>query len=1096
MFKQNFDKVNLPTRLVSDKSERAGQTGYPEIEERILKFWKENKIFEKSISSKNKNKSFTFYEGPPTANGKPGIHHVMSRTLKDLICRYKTLQGYRVERKAGWDTHGLPVEIEVEKKLGIKHKSEVIEYGVEKYNKECRKSVFTYLDLWEKMTTRMGYWVDLHNPYITLDNNYIESVWWALKTLFDKGLIYKDYKIVPQDPKSETVLSSHELALGYRETKDPSVYVLFKIKPGACARGASAFGGEKNSDLYFLVWTTTPWTLISNVGLAVGPEIDYVKIKLDNKKIILAKERLSVIEGEYEILEEFKGKKLEGMEYEQLFNYVKVDKKAFFVVCGNFVSTEDGSGIVHIAPAFGQDDYEISKQYNLPMLQPVTRGGLFTDEITDFKGQFVKDADAGIIHKLKAEGKLFKKGTIIHSYPFSWRHEDVPVIYYARESWFIRTTSVAKRMVELNKTINWQPPEVGAGRFGNWLEENKDWALSRDRFWATPLPIWVSEDGDMFAVGSIEELKKGFVEEDGKRRSVSDIESLDLHKPFVDKILFERNGKIYKRTPELIDVWFDSGSMPFAQYHYPFENKELFEKNFFPADYICEGIDQTRGWFYTLHAIATMLFDSVAYKNVIVNELILDKQGLKMSKSKGNTVDPFLLFDKYGADATRWYLVTNSPPWRPTLFDEEGLAEVQRKFFGTLLNTYSFFALYANIDKFKFDEEPVPYDKRPEIDRWIISKMNSLISAYRENMDNYEVTRAARAVSEFTIDHLSNWYVRRCRRRFWAARTPSEKSGMNENKLSAYQTLYECLINISKLVAPFSPFIAEELYQNLNSVTAKEKFSQGGSLVESVHLSDFPAESYTDKVLEEKMEIAQKVVYLTRTMRAKSNLKVRQPLSKIMVVVDKSKQDALKEMQDVILDEVNIKELVVLTDDSGIVNKSAKANFKTIGPKFGKKVNAVANAVKELGKKEIADLEAGKSVKLKVSGETVTIGREDVEIISSEITGRVVESEEGVIAAIDTELTDELIDEGLAREFVNRIQNMRKDAGFDVTDKIKIKFSGSDKIVSAINSFKNYVAGETLAVNITSADSFNGSIKQDWEIGDYQCSIQIEKANS
>ena len=1050
MFKQILDKIN-----------------YPEIEERILKFWQDNKIFEKSISARDKSKSFTFYEGPPTANGKPGIHHVMSRTLKDLICRYKTLKGYRVERKAGWDTHGLPVEIEVEKKLGIKHKSEVIDYGVEKYNQACRESVFTYLDLWEKMTNRMGYWIDLSDPYITLNNNYIESVWWALKTLFDKGLIYKDYKIVPQDPKSETVLSSHELALGYRETKDPSVYVYFKIK---------------NSDSYFLVWTTTPWTLISNVGLAVGSEIDYVKVKFNDKKIILAKERLSLIEGEYQILEEIKGAELEHTEYEQLFNYLNVDKKAFYVVCGNFVSTEDGSGIVHIAPAFGQDDYEISKKYNLPMLQPVTRGGIFTDEVTDFKGQFVKDADPGIIQKLKAEGKLFKKETIVHSYPFSWRHEDVPVIYYARESWFIRTTSVAEKMVELNKTINWQPPEVGEGRFGNWLEENKDWALSRDRFWATPLPIWVSDNGDMFAVGSIEELKKGFTEENGKRISVADLGELDLHKPFVDKIYFEKDSKIYKRTPELIDVWFDSGSMPFAQYHYPFENKETFEENFFPADFICEGIDQTRGWFYTLHAIATMLFDNVAYKNVIVNELILDKQGLKMSKSKGNTVDPFVLFDKYGADATRWYLVTNSPPWRPTLFDEEGLGEVQRKFFGTLLNTYSFLALYANIDKFYFSEDLVPYEKRPEIDRWIVSKLNSLVAEYSENMDNYDVTKAARAVSDFTIDHLSNWYVRRCRRRFW-------KSEMNENKLSAYQTLYECLINISKLVAPFSPFIAEELYQNLTSATGKEKF-------ESVHLSDFPVSGYREKALEDKMEIAQQVVYLTRAMRAKSNLKVRQPLLKIMVVVEKSKQEALRKMQDVILDEVNIKELVVLTDDSEIVNKSAKANFKCIGPKFGKKVNDVANAIKKLDKKEIEELEKGNEIKLTLIDEQVTIGKGDVEIISSEISGWVVESNGGVTVALDTELNEELIAEGLAREFVNRIQNMRKDAGFEVTDKIKIKFNGSDKIISAVNSFKKYISNETLAENIVSVNSFNGSIKQDWDIGEYQCSIQIEKAKS
>ncbi len=1050
MFKQNLDKIN-----------------YPEIEERILKFWQENNIFEKSISTRDKSKSFTFYEGPPTANGKPGIHHVISRTLKDLVCRYKTLQGYRVERKAGWDTHGLPVEIEVEKKLGIKHKSEVIDYGIEKYNKACRESVFTYLDLWEKMTTRMGYWVDFDNPYITLDNKYIESVWWALKTLFDKGLIYKDYKIVPQDPKSETVLSSHELALGYRETKDPSVYVYFKIK---------------NSDTSFLVWTTTPWTLISNVALAVGADVDYVKIKFNDRKIILAKERLSLIEGEYEIIEEFKGEKLEKTEYEQLFNYLSVDKKAFFVVCGNFVSTEDGSGIVHIAPAFGQDDYEVSKKYDLPMLQPVTRGGLFTDEVTDFKGQFVKDADPGIIHKLKEEGKLFKKETIVHSYPFSWRHEDVPVIYYARESWFIKTTSIANRMVELNKTINWQPPEVGAGRFGNWLEENKDWALSRDRFWATPLPIWISDDGDMFAVGSIEELKKGFIEENGERKLVADLKELDLHKPFVDRIFFEKNSKIYKRTPELIDVWFDSGSMPFAQYHYPFENKELFEKNSFPADFICEGIDQTRGWFYTLHAIATMLFDNVAYKNVIVNELILDKQGLKMSKSKGNSVDPFELFDKYGADTTRWYLITSSPPWRPTLFDEEGLVEVQRKFFGTLLNTYSFFALYANIDKFNFSEKFVPYEKRPEIDRWIISKLNSLISEYCENMNNYDVTKAARAASEFTIDHLSNWYVRRCRRRFW-------KSEMNENKISAYQTLYECLINICKLVAPFSPFIAEELYQNLNSVTKKENF-------ESIHLSVFPTGAYSDKELEDKMEIAQKVVYLTRAMRAKSNLKVRQPLSKIMVVIEKSRQDALKKIKDVILDEVNIKEMVVLTDDSEIVSKSAKANFKSIGPKFGKKVNPVANAIKELDQKKIAELEKGKNIKLNIDGAEVQIDREDVEIVSSEITGWIVESDAGVTVALDTELNDELVFEGLVREFVNRIQNMRKDAGFEVTDKIRIKFNGSDKIISAVNSFKEYISNETLAENITSVESFNGSAKQDWNIGEYKCSIQIERANS
>lgn len=1047
MFKQNLEKIS-----------------YPKIEEEILKFWQENKIFEKSITTRDKNKLFTFYEGPPTANGKPGIHHVMARTLKDLVCRYKTLKGFRVERKAGWDTHGLPVEIEVEKLLGIKHKSEVIEYGIEKYNKKCRESVFTYLDLWEKMTTRMGYWIDLDSAYITLDNKYIESVWWALKTLFDKGLIYKDYKIVPQDPKSETVLSSHELALGYRETKDPSVYVLFQ---------------RTDADEYFLVWTTTPWTLISNVALAVGPEIDYVKIKTDGKVLILAKDRLSVIDGEYEILEEMKGKDLLGIEYEQLFDYCDVDKKAFYVIAGDFVSTEDGSGIVHIAPAFGADDYEISKKYNLPMLQPVTRSGVFTDEVIDFAGQFVKDADNGIILKLKKEGKLYKKETILHTYPFSWRHQDVPVIYYARESWFIRTTQIANRMVELNKTINWQPPEVGAGRFGNWLEENKDWALSRDRFWATPLPIWISDDDDMFAIGSIEELKQGFIEENGKRISVADVENIDLHKPFVDKILFERNGKIYKRTPEVIDVWFDSGAMPFAQYHYPFENKENFEKKFFPADFICEGIDQTRGWFYTLHAIATMLFDSVAFRNVIVNELILDKNGMKMSKSRGNTVDPFDLFDKYGADTTRWYLVTNSPPWRPTLFDEEALVEVQRKFFGTLVNTYSFFALYANIDKFNFSNALVPYNERPEIDRWIISKLNALVEEFEKQMDAYDVTKAARAVSDFTIDQLSNWYVRRSRRRFW-------KSEMNKEKLSAYQTLYECLIKVAKLTSPFAPFIAEEIYRNLNSVTKKENY-------ESVHLTDFPSITYREPELEEKMDVAQKVVYLTRAIRAKNNLKVRQPLKKMMVVVEKDKRDALGKMKDVILDEVNIKELVVLDDDSEIVNKTAKANFKSIGPKFGKKVKSVAEIIKNFGKDEIKKLETGENIEIEVDDEKLLITKDDVEIISHQIEGWVVESEDGVTVAIDTELDEKLIEEGLAREFVNRVQNMRKDAGFDVTDKINISFTGNQILVKAINNFSDYITNETLAEKLISEQITDGGFIQDWKIGDYECSIRIEK---
>ncbi len=1055
MFKQFSDKVN-----------------YPEIEERILEFWEKNQIFEKSVTNRPEGKPFTFYEGPPTANGKPGLHHVMARTLKDLICRYKTTQGFRVNRKAGWDTHGLPVEIEVEKALGIKSKSEIPVFGVEKYNEACRNSVFTYKDIWERMTTRMGYWVTLEDAYITCDNNYIESVWWALKTLFDKGLIYKDYKIVPQCPRSETVLSSHELALGYKDTKDPSVYVMLKLKD-------SKFSKDDNT--YFLVWTTTPWTLISNVAIAVGPDIDYVKVKTEDKYLILAKERLVVLKGDYEIIGEFKGKELAGLEYEQLFHYLKVDKKAFYAVEADFVSTGDGSGIVHMSPAFGADDYEISKKYDLPFLQPVTRGGLFTEEVTDFKGQFVKDADQGIILKLKEQGSLYKKETIIHSYPFSWRFDNVPVIYYARESWFIRTTAIADKMVQLNKTINWYPPEVGSGRFGNWLEENKDWALSRDRFWATPLPIWISVDGDTFAVGSIEEFKEGFIEKDGKRISVRELENIDLHKPYVDEVKFERNGKIYSRTPELIDVWFDSGAMPFAQYHYPFENKELFEKNY-PADFICEGIDQTRGWFYTLHAIGTMLFDKVAYKNLIVNELILDKDGQKMSKSKGNTVDPFSLFDKYGADATRWYLVTTSPPWKSTLFDEEGILEVQRKFFGTLLNTYNFFALYANIDKFDFSEELIPYEERPEIDRWIISKLNTLVKDYETMMDNYDVTRAARSISSFTIDQLSNWYVRRSRRRFW-------KSEINKNKISAYQTLYECLVTVCKITAPFSPFIAEEIYQNLNSVTKKES-------AESIHLVEFSKNDYFETKLEEKMDIAQKAVYLSRSMRAKHNLKVRQPLLKMMVVVEHNKREAVNSMREVILEEVNIKELIIVEDDTQIVNKTAKPNFKAIGPKYGKLVKPLTNAIKELNKDQISILEHNGTLTLNIENTDVVITKEEVEIVSHEIEGWLVESEEGVTVAIDTELTEALIAEGYAREFVNRVQNMRKDAGFDVIDRIRVFIDADLKLIDYVNQFKDYICNEILADGIfySGIEGADGH-EQEFEIGEHKLRILVAKSN-
>ncbi len=871
---------------------------YPKIEESILKFWNEHQIFEKSVSLRPESKPFTFYEGPPTVNGRPGIHHVMARALKDLVCRYKTMKGFQVHRKAGWDTHGLPIEIALEKELDFTQKSDIEKYGVAAFNKKAKDLVYHHIEMkegWRTLTERMGYWINLDDPYITCTNEYIESVWWALSEYFKKGLIYKGFKIVPQCPHCETPLSSHELALGYDEVQDPNVYVKFKLR---------------DEDASVLVWTTTPWTLISNVALAVGTDIDYVKIKTEKHGVMyLAEARLSVIKEEYELLEKLKGSALLNREYEPLYSYIPVDKKAWYIIPGDFVSTEDGSGVVHIAPAFGADDYEVSKKFNLPFVQPVTKSGRFTEEVKDFAGRLVKTiqfdtheekgVDPDVIRNLKERGLIFRAGNdYTHSYPHCWRCDN-PLIYYARDSWYIRTTDVAKRMIELNNTINWCPPEVGSGRFGNWLEENKDWSLSRDRYWGTPLPIWLDDDGNMFVIGSINELKEGFVERDGKNISVKNLPAseIDLHKPFVDEVKFVRNGKIYKRTPELIDVWFDSGAMPFAQFHYPFENQELFKESY-PSDFICEGIDQTRGWFYTLHAIGTMLFDSVTYKNLIVNELILDKNGQKMSKSRGNTVDPFQLFNKYGADATRWYLVTTSPPWKPTLFDEEGMAEVQRKFFGTLVNTYNFFVLYANIDKFDFSEHAVPYNERPEIDRWIISKLNSLVKEYDELMENYDVTKAARQVSSFTINQLSNWYVRRSRRRFW-------KSEINKNKLSAYQTLYECLVTVAKLTSPFAPFIAEELYQNLNSVTKKENF-------ESVHLANFPATTYSEPELEVKMDIAQRIVFLTRSIRAKNNLKVRQPLLKIMVAIDKSKKDALEKMKDVILEEVNIKELVIL----------------------------------------------------------------------------------------------------------------------------------------------------------------------------------------
>jgi len=1030
---------------------------YPALEESVIGFWREKEIFGRSVTERDGGKGFTFYEGPPTANGKPGIHHVMSRTLKDLVCRYQTMKGLQVHRKAGWDTHGLPVEIEVEKALGFKHKEEILRYGVGKFNEECRRSVWKYKTDWEQMTERMGYWVDLASPYVTFENDYIESVWWSLKKFFDAGLIYKGYKIQPYCPRCETPLSSHEVSLGYEDVSDPSVYVKVPVR------------GEKNT--FFLVWTTTPWTLISNVALAVNPDVDYVKVRLGDERLILAEARLGVLDGEAEIVEKFKGSAIAGKEYDRIFNYHPVEGRAFYVVEADFVTTEDGSGIVHMAPAYGEDDYQVCRKYNIPTLHPVDRSGNFGPEVTDFAGRFVKDADPLIIRNLKERGLLQKKITITHSYPHCWRCK-TPLLYYARESWYIATTKFAARMVELNGTIRWYPPEVGTGRFGNWLAENKDWSLSRDRFWGTPLPIWVCPECDAKkCIGSIAELKEG----DGLSGPV------DLHKPQVDGITFAcACGGTMKRTPELIDVWYDSGSMPFAQWHYPFENETLFEDRH-PADYICEGIDQTRGWFYSLHAISTFLFDRPAYRNLIVNELILDGKGQKMSKTKGNTVEPMGLIAKYGADTIRWYLVATSPPWKPTLFDEEGLREVQRKFFGTLVNTYSFFALYANIDKFTGREMTVPRASRPEIDRWILSELHSLLGRYRELMDGYEVTRAARLVSAFTIDMLSNWYVRRNRRRFW-------KNEEGADKISAYQTLAECLELLSKMIAPFAPFLAEELYCNM-------KAGRGGGGAESVHLELLgePDPAALDEHLEARMEKAQLIVSLVRAIRNRKNLKVRQPLKRMIVpVASESEKEMLNRMKNVILEETNVKSIEFVGDDSGLVKKTIKPNFKVLGPKYGKSVQPVATGIRAFGPAEIALLEGGKSVAVATPGGDVGVVLEDVEILRHEIEGWVVESDGGQTVALDTELTPELLSEGLAREFVNRIQNMRKDAGFEITDRIGVSYTAGERLSGALREHKKYIQNETLAVELSEGPDGEGETSG-VDINGETCRLSIKR---
>ena len=1075
--------------------EYSTSTPYSVLEKEVLDYWNDHQIFRKTLEERASARVFSFYEGPPTVNGKPGVHHVFSRTIKDVVCRYKTMQGYRVPRKAGWDTHGLPVEISVEKKLGLKNKSQVEAYGEAEFNAEARALVYHNIDDnregWGKLTAEMGYWVDMNEPYITCDNQYIESVWWALKTIFDKGLIYKDYKIVPQDPKSETVLSSHELALGYKEVQDPSIYVKFRIR-----------GSEES----LLVWTTTPWTLISNVALCTGADIDYVKVRnrVTGEVLVLAESRLGVLQEKdeegrslWQECARMKGRDLENIEYEPLFSYLQPQKRCWYVTNGSFVSTGDGTGIVHIAPAFGADDYELARQYDLPMFQPVARNGCFTREIPDYDGMFFKDADPLIIRQLRDAGRLYRKETITHTYPFSWRY-DVPVIYYARESWYIRTTDIAARMVELNKGINWCPPEIGSGRFGNWLEENKDWALSRERFWGSPLPVWVRDDfaigdgpssGKLFAVGSVAELREGFIDIDGQQQVLGDaldrgLVALDLHKPFVDRIYFIRDGRRFNRTPELVDVWFDSGSMPFAQLHYPFENRELFEKTF-PADFIAEGVDQTRGWFYTLHAIATLIFDKAAYRNLVVNGHILDRHGHKMSKSKGNVVDPFDTMQRYGADALRWYLLVSSPPWRPKSFNTAEIEEEQRRFFRAFINSYNFFVLYANVDGFAGSEQEVAVAERSELDRWVLSCLNTLVGRVTECMEQYDLTGAVRLIGDFSVDDLSNWYIRRSRKRFW-------KSEMGPDKLAAYQTLYACLETLARLLGPFTPFIAERIYLNLNGTSRRDPWL-------SVHLAAFPAAdpSVTDLPLENRMKKAQTVSSLVRTMREKASIKVRQPLKRILLAVgDTAARREYELVADIIVDEVNVQKIEYVEDEGSVISKKVKPNFKTLGPRFGKDMKVLADAIRLMTHRQIALIEKEGRLSLEFDGRVFELQRQDVEIMHEDIEGWLVASDEsqGIMVALDTEMTEELEMLGLARELVSRIQSLRKESGLEITDRISLRVSGTGKLLDAVKRNDAYIRDETLASSLDISPYDSGEVSGDGEsVNGEMCRLSLEK---
>jgi len=1085
---------------MAKKYQEFSQLNLPQFEKEILERWTSIRAFENSVELREGAPSFVFYEGPPSANGMPGIHHVISRTLKDLFCRYKTMKGFQVKRKGGWDTHGLPVELGVEKMLGITKEDIGKKISIKDYNEACRKEVLRFKDNWDDLTRKMGYWVDLENPYITFDNNYIETLWWILSELYKKGYLYQSVSIQPYSPAAGTGLSSHELNMPgtYKSVKDTSAVVIFNVIRNEKSEplfAALETGKRASSNVGFMAWTTTPWTLPANLGLTVGARIEYALVRTFNPytheplNVVLAKDRIPAYfkaEGEngdfdqynqedkiipWKILKTFTGAELEEIRYEQLLPFEANAPEnsggdPFRVLIGDFVTTEDGTGIVHTAPAYGADDYKVGKKYGIGLLNLVDREGKFVDGLGEFSNRYVKnykdekdyvDVNVDIAVYLKKSNKAFRVEKYEHNYPHCWR-TDKPILYYPLDAWFIRTTALKERMVELNNTINWKPKSTGDGRFGNWLENMVDWNLSRSRFWGTPLPIWRTEDGEEEeCIGSVEELVERMKEAEkvlGIKQTV-DVNALDLHKPQVDEIvLASPSGKPMKRVPDLVDVWFDSGAMPYAQWHYPFENKEEFQKNF-PADFICEGVDQTRGWFYTLHTLAVMLFDSVAFKNVIANGLVLDKNGNKMSKRLGNVINPFETIGEYGADATRWYLITNAAPWDSLKFDISGIKEVQRKFFGTLYNTYQFFALYANVDGFSFKEAYVPVENRPEIDRWILSCLNSLVQKVTRYLDDYEPTNAGRAIDEFVDEQLSNWYVRLCRRRFW-------KGEYSEDKICAYQTLYECLETVVKLMAPISPFFSDILFLRLNEVTGRNKEA-------SVHHCYFPEanEKVINRALEERMEMAQQLSSMILSLRKKENIKVRQPLQKALIPVrDKSMEEQLKRVEELIKNEVNIKEIEYLSIDNTFIRKKIKPNFSVLGKKIGPKIKAVTKALEGFTQEDIAKFEKDGSYTLLIDSEPLILQISDVEIASEDIPGWTVASKDNLTVALDITVTPELQWEGHARELVNRVQKIRKDNGYELTDKISVKIEEQKELLPAITRFNSYICAEILAESI------------------------------